>query len=63
MGVDNMTRPIKPTPVLDPKSTKVFLEKIEAKRAKTYPIPTPKLSETLRRFVADALNKVRKAKG
>ena len=51
-----MARPIKPTPVLDPKSTKTFLGKIEANREiKTGPVPTPKLSETLRRFAADAV--------
>lgn len=57
-GGDNMARPIKPTPVLDPKSTEAFLKKVQSnKDNKTGPIATPKLSETLKRFAADAIKK------
>jgi hypothetical protein len=53
-----MARPIKPTPVLDPKSTKVFLRRIDSNQGtKTGPVPTPKLSETLKRFADDAVKK------
>jgi len=53
-----MARPIKPTPVLDPESTKSFLERVESNRGtKRGPVPTPKLSETLKRFAADATKK------
>lgn len=53
-----MARPIKPTPVLDPDSARVFLNKVEEnKGVRTGPTPTPKLAETLKRFSADAAKK------
>ena len=54
-----MARPIKPTPVLDPKNARMFTERVERNQGiKTGPTSTPKLVETLKRFSADA----RKAK-
>ena len=54
-GVDHMARPIKPTPVLDPKSARTFINKVERQQGiKTGPTPTPRLAETLKRFSVDA---------
>ena len=45
---------IKATPVLGCKSSEAFLKKVEAaEKIKTGPVPTPKLAETLRRFIED----------
>ena len=46
---------IKATPVLGCKSSEAFLKKVEAaEKIKTGPVPTPKLVETLKRFIEDA---------
>jgi hypothetical protein len=51
---DMMARPIKPTPVLDVKSGERFIRKVEeGQKTKTGPVSTPKLAETLKRFVAN----------
>lgn len=53
-----MARPIKPTPVLDSDSARVFLNKVEQNQGvRTGPTPTPKLAETLKRFSADVEKK------
>ena len=45
---------IKATPVLGRKSSEAFLKKVEAaEKIKTGPVPTPKLVETLKRFIED----------
>ena len=50
-----MARPIKPTPVLDLKSSATFIKRVKAVSGKsTRPIPTPKLANTLKRVAADA---------
>jgi hypothetical protein len=50
-----MARPIKPTPVLDPKSARIFIEKVERNQGtKTGPTPTPRLAQSLKNFSINA---------
>jgi hypothetical protein len=50
-----MARPIAPTPKLDEKATRKFLDMVERGLKKTVgPVPTPKLSKAIKMILSDA---------
>jgi hypothetical protein len=50
-----MARPIAPTPKLDKKATRKFLEMVEKDLKKPVgPVPTPNMDETIKLIMSDA---------
>ncbi|MBF0202395.1 MAG: hypothetical protein HQK66_14025 [Desulfamplus sp.] len=53
-----MARPIAPTPLLDEKSSKIFLERVTRNlKKKSRPVKTPHIDATITSIMAHALKK------